>query len=616
MAFKLFELFGKIKVDKKDAEKSVKSFKSSLASLGKSLKKFGNFAIGVFKRLAIAGIAVAAISLRNFFKQVEAESKLEQALANIGKAAHSTAEELKKMASEFQKVSNFGDETILGAQKTLLIFQKIGKVNFSKALESVLDFAEVFKDKELVNSAIMIGRALNDPIRASTLLGRRLGEFSKGQQATIKGFMDQNNIMEAQGVILDILASKIGGQAKAASKTPLGKLNQVWMRLGDLTEKAGEIISRVIGKVILPKIDALLKKFEDASGNLDIDKIVKDISEELEKFIDMLPSFEKMIDMVKGFAKGINLALNALGKFKVETILLMAGFAKLGTAITTALALMSLYTKFVFKLVLKTKVLTAMNYLLAMSTAKLISVQTILVNVLAKTIQIFTGLAGVIKSVAVFAVSAAGVITSAFVAAALAIGAAILDAKKASNITKAIKDVSKEQGKLRDKLKALKAELKDTSDLNKRIAIMKEMIAVTDKLAKSTEKEKKELEDRTGFFTTVFDGELNTDKELELANKMLDKLSVSKAALEKEIKRTKALPPLTAPQQNLAKGFTPNLGAGGSTKAPEFVGLREFARRFATTNDEKDLLEEQVDILESIDSTLKSKNSTGIQFTR
>jgi hypothetical protein len=70
------------------------------------------------------GFDIMISSVDTFFTQRSAENMVSQALITTGNAAGFTSDELQKVASSLQNVSNFGDEEILAqATNSLLTFK-------------------------------------------------------------------------------------------------------------------------------------------------------------------------------------------------------------------------------------------------------------------------------------------------------------------------------------------------------------------------------------------------------------------------------------------------------------------------------------------------------------
>lgn len=169
-----------------------------------------------------------------FFNAQRAENQVEQALLTTGNAANLTAEELKKVASELQAVSNFdGDDILADVTGSLLTFKNIAGDTFLRTQQIVVDMAEKFGG--LQNSAMQVGFALNSPSEGMTRLRRTGIQFSEQQIEQIKLFEETNQIVKAQTIMLEELESQFGGLAKA-SINPITQMKNSW---GDLVESIG-----------------------------------------------------------------------------------------------------------------------------------------------------------------------------------------------------------------------------------------------------------------------------------------------------------------------------------------------------------------------------------------
>lgn len=226
------QLKGKLK----ESGKSVNKFSKGVGKMSKSFKTLLTGA-GIFA--VIAGIS-KLISITD--KQAKAEAQLNAVLKSTKNAAGLTAGEIKKMARELQKVTTFGDETIISAQNMLLTFTKIGKDVFPAATETVLNMAEAM-GTDLKTQAIQVGKALNDPILGVTAL-RRVGvQLSAQQEKSIKSFVAVNDIAGAQKIILGELETQFGGVARSAATTLGGSFQKLGNTIGDLFEDIGNDLS-------------------------------------------------------------------------------------------------------------------------------------------------------------------------------------------------------------------------------------------------------------------------------------------------------------------------------------------------------------------------------------
>jgi len=261
-------------------------------------------------------------------KQEQAEAKLAAILKATGHAARFTADEIKKMAAERQSVTTFGDEDIINAQAIIASFKNIKGEVFKEVTAITLDLSSAM-GQDLKSSAVQLGKALNDPIAGVSALSEVGVTFSEQQRQQIKQFMQANQIMAAQRVILDELRSEFGGVAEAMAKTGSGALKQFKNRLGDLGEVAGKIFEPfVVAAVrsfdsVLPHVEA----FANQSRNFvttnfgEIKSVITGTFEGIGKSIS--GSFGGMAQEIKG--SGI---AGAIGQMAILTNEFAQGIAR------------------------------------------------------------------------------------------------------------------------------------------------------------------------------------------------------------------------------------------------------------------------------------------------
>lgn len=204
------------------ASQSTSKFGSSLRTLGKVA------AVGV--GAAFAGMAVV---VKNGMDELSESQKVTAqtaaALKSTGGAAKVTAKEVEDLAGSLSRMSGTDDEVIQGAENLLLTFKnvrnEVGKGNdaFNRATAAALDLSQAgFGSIE--SAAKMMGKALNDPIKGLTALGRAGVTFSAEQKQTIKDLVATGHTLEAQKLILAEVESQVGGSAKAFGETLPGQL--------------------------------------------------------------------------------------------------------------------------------------------------------------------------------------------------------------------------------------------------------------------------------------------------------------------------------------------------------------------------------------------------------
>ena len=130
----------------------------------------------------------------------------------------------------------------------LLTFTNVGGSTFPQATQAVLDMATAMNggaipsEEQLRNETILLGKALNDPIKGLTSLQHVGVTFSESQRESIKAMMEVNNIAGAQAIILQELAKEFGGSAQAAGGSFAGQMAIAKNEVKNLKEEVGAFL--------------------------------------------------------------------------------------------------------------------------------------------------------------------------------------------------------------------------------------------------------------------------------------------------------------------------------------------------------------------------------------
>jgi len=182
-------------------------------------------------------VATLKIGVDEFMQAQKVIAQTGAVLKSTGGVANVTSKRIDSLATSIMKMSGIDDEAIKTGENMLLTFTKIrnetGKGNqiFDKATLAMTDLAVTMSkgvtpsSAELFRSSVMLGKALNDPIKGVTALGKAGVQFDAGQKATIKTMVESGNILGAQKIILKELETQTGGSAKALGTTLVGQLN-------------------------------------------------------------------------------------------------------------------------------------------------------------------------------------------------------------------------------------------------------------------------------------------------------------------------------------------------------------------------------------------------------
>jgi len=296
--------------DSSDIQKDFKKLQKDTKKLQENLKKTAQVSA-----VAFAGLTAAIVgTIKAFRADEQAAFRTEQVIRSTGKAAGLTAKEISKMSQELQDVTTFADGAIQSGANLLLTFTKIGKETFPRATEVMLDMATAM-GTGLKESAIQLGKALNDPVLGVSALTRVGVQFTEQQKAQIKVFVDTNEIAKAQAIILKELETQMGGAARAAAQGT-GAFIQ-------LNEVLGNIFSK-IGENIFKRIEPFVQKLKEIAIT------IRDGNPRLIELTSNLLFFGTALTAIIGGLAGLGLALKVA----------LVGLAAIGT--TGAIVIASL----------------------------------------------------------------------------------------------------------------------------------------------------------------------------------------------------------------------------------------------------------------------------------
>lgn len=216
----------------------------ALASVRRGFEQVEGAIAGVQRATAgLVGIAAAALSVNHFLQAAAgaevASNRLSAVLRATGGAAGYTKQQLDAMADSMADSTMFDDEAIRDAQSTLLKFGDIQGDVFERGMKLAADYAS-FTGSEIQDAAQVIGKALQSPEEGVGALERQIGKLTYTQKESIKGFMEQGRVMDAQNVILDILQKKIGGTSDLINTGLNKSLNDIKKNWGEFSESVGK----------------------------------------------------------------------------------------------------------------------------------------------------------------------------------------------------------------------------------------------------------------------------------------------------------------------------------------------------------------------------------------
>ncbi|MEO5965226.1 MAG: hypothetical protein ABIR11_07150 [Candidatus Limnocylindrales bacterium] len=259
--------------------------------------------LGAAGAVAIAGMVGAGVRSLAHLQRVEAQTNA--VIESTGGAAGVTAAEVRALAQEIEGLTTADDKNVQEAENLLLTFTKIGKDTFPAATKAAVNMAIAMAKGDVANAdfkgtALQVGKALNDPLKGLTALGRAGVSFTKQQTKQIKTLVESGDVLGAQKVILAELTKEFGKAGEAAASGPEG----AWRRLQD----AGEELSQALAKTLLPVLERAAKwlttKLSDPAvikGFEDLGREIGNAGDALLKFVDGI-DWKSITNGVKGAA--------------------------------------------------------------------------------------------------------------------------------------------------------------------------------------------------------------------------------------------------------------------------------------------------------------------------
>lgn len=191
----------------------------------------------------------------------------QQTIDSMGNAAGVSAEHVAEMASALSDASGmslFGDDQIQQSQNLLLTFGEIKGETFDLATALTVDLATALGGAPK-DQAMMLGKALNDPINGISALGKAGLTFSEEQKALIASLQESGDMAGAQAIIIAELNKQVGGQAEAAAKAD-GGWAELQGRLGEMGEGIAAQLLPVINDLVGVLLDDVMPVVEDIAG--------------------------------------------------------------------------------------------------------------------------------------------------------------------------------------------------------------------------------------------------------------------------------------------------------------------------------------------------------------
>jgi phage-related minor tail protein len=290
-------------------DKGVKQAESGLDKLSSGVVGLAKIGAAAAAATAAVGVAWVVNSAKQLMEIEKLNAQTNAAIESTGGAAGRSLEQINKLNASLEKLTGVEAEVIQEAQNMLLTFTQIKGDQFDAATEAALNLS-VALGKDMQSSAMLVGKALNDPIGGISALSRAGIQFTEDQKATIASLVELGDTAGAQTIILEELEKQFGGSAEAFGETTAGMMAKFQNELGELGES--------IAAGLMPAVDAMLPQLiafvDEMQANPEFKAFVDELSQ---SFGDMLPKLmpvlENFTTMLMSVLPGINPLLEILG---------------------------------------------------------------------------------------------------------------------------------------------------------------------------------------------------------------------------------------------------------------------------------------------------------------
>lgn len=236
-------------------------FTSGLSGAQQSLSRASSRMQSVAGKMATVGAAMSLaittpfVALGTHLLQgsqdaAAASAQVEAALASMGAASGKTLEGLQATAEGLRNLTGVDDDEILKkVTANLLTFGNVSGEVFDRAQVAIVDISARL-GTDLQSATMMVGKALNDPIKGLGALRKTGIQFTEQQQNQIKAMVAAGDAAGAQAIMLAELERQFGGAAKAAADA------DIWTPLKTALMDLEGAFEPIIRSVVAPAIKA------------------------------------------------------------------------------------------------------------------------------------------------------------------------------------------------------------------------------------------------------------------------------------------------------------------------------------------------------------------------
>lgn len=308
----------------------------SMADIGKSMAAIGGVMTATITTPLVAFGTTAVAAYRD---SQEALGQMRAALASMGPVAGRTEEQLVTMAQTMERtLAVDADQVLRKVTTNLLTFGNISGEAFDRATKAAVDLSARL-GTDMQGSAIMLGRALNDPIRGIAALQRVGVAFTEQQREQITAMVEAGDTAGAQALILSELERQYGGQAAALAESSLGT-RQLALAWESVQERVGEVIAKVLPQ-LMAKLNGVLTWVASLDGQtltwiVAIAGVAAALGPVIAALGLMVTGIAAAVGAVGSIVAAIGTAITVLGKLGVAIKVLLVATGPIGMLILAA----------------------------------------------------------------------------------------------------------------------------------------------------------------------------------------------------------------------------------------------------------------------------------------
>ena len=368
-----------IKAAQNEFGKVGKTIGVAFAAVGATLTAAGAAAVK-FGLDAAKGAEDAAIAQRRL-------DQIAESMGLFGAQAAQVSKRLGEFAEANELIVGVDADVIKSTQAKLLTFKNLAQTAgdvggaMDRATMAAVDLAAAgFGSAE--TNAVQLGKALQDPIKGITALGRAGVTFTEQEREKIKVLVESGKVLDAQNIILESIETQVGGTAEATAsaftriqlatnqvKDAIGEAllpvvedfaDQLALLVPELSRAlapAAQQVATVLVQNLLPAIEAFGNWLRSPAGIKAVQDLSKIIVDSVKGFFDLARVVVENWEAIKtftGFAIGATVAIKGMttaislarGAQLLFNVAVKANpFVALATAVITAATAMTLFAE-------------------------------------------------------------------------------------------------------------------------------------------------------------------------------------------------------------------------------------------------------------------------------